>query len=58
MFGTDMNNEYLALYRGLGFTLDELFKISLDAVDSAFLPEEERMRLRGEFIKTYERIMI
>jgi len=58
MFGTDMNNEYLTLHRGLDFTPEELFKISLDAVDSAFLPEKERRRLRGEFIKTYERIMI
>jgi adenosine deaminase len=58
MFGTDMNNEYLTLHRGLDFTPEELFKISLDAVDSAFLPEKERRRLRWEFIKTYESIMI
>jgi adenosine deaminase len=56
MFGTDMNNEYMTLHGGLGFTPDELFGISLDAVDSAFLPEEERRRLREEFIKEYGRI--
>jgi len=56
MFGTDMNNEYMTLHRGLGFTLEELFGMSLDAVDSAFLPEEERRRLREEFIEEYGRI--
>ena len=49
MFGTDMNNEYLQLHRQLGFTVPELFQISLNAVDSAFLPDDERTRLRERF---------
>jgi aminodeoxyfutalosine deaminase len=53
MFGTDMNNEYLQLHRELGFTVQELFQLSLNAVDSSFLPEEERNSLRENFIKEY-----
>jgi adenosine deaminase len=53
MFGTDMNNEYIQLHRYLGFTVQELFGLSLDAVDSSFLPERERERLREAFIEEY-----
>ena len=53
MFGTDMNNEYVQLHRGLGFTVPELFQISLNAVDSSFLPEARKERLREDFIDSY-----
>ena len=40
-----MNNEYLLLHRELDFTLEELFKLSLNAVESPPPPHErERMR--------------
>jgi len=54
MFGTDMNNEYIQLHRQLGFTVDELFQLSLNAVDSSFLPEHEKQAMRGSFINEYE----
>jgi adenosine deaminase len=53
MFGTDMNNEYIQLHRQLGFTVPELFQLSLNAVDSAFLPEEEKATLRKRFVDEY-----
>ncbi len=53
MFRTDMNNEYLQLHRELGFTVPELFQLSLNAVDSSFLPERRKGRLRRTFIKEY-----
>lgn len=56
MFDTDMNNEYIQLHKHLGFTVAELFQLSLNAVDSAFLPKEERRSLRTSFIKEYRRI--
>ncbi|MCW3978391.1 MAG: hypothetical protein NWF12_01460, partial [Candidatus Bathyarchaeota archaeon] len=46
MFGTDMNNEYLQLHRELGFTVQELFQLSLNAVGSSFLPEKEKTTSR------------
>jgi adenosine deaminase len=57
MFGTDMNNEYLQLYRQLGFSLSELFNLSLNAVNSSFLPEESKSKMRKSFSKTYNRIL-
>jgi adenosine deaminase len=57
MFGTDMNNEYLQLHHQLGFSLQELFNLGLDAVNSSFLPEESKSRLCRSFMKTYDRIM-
>jgi aminodeoxyfutalosine deaminase len=56
MFGTDMNNEYLQLSRNMGFTLDELFRISLNSVETSFLPPEEKGRMRRRFEREYERI--
>jgi len=54
MFGTDMNNEYLQLHRNLGFTLRELFGVSMDSIETSFLPEEEKKRLRSSFTRMFE----
>jgi aminodeoxyfutalosine deaminase len=57
MFGTDMNNEYLQLHRQLGFSISELFKLSLNAVNSSFLSEEAKVKMRESFVKSYNRMM-
>jgi len=57
MFGTDMNNEYLQLHRELDFAIPELFRLSLNAVDSSFLPEKRKGRLRESFIEEYGKLM-
>ncbi|MGA3192687.1 MAG: adenosine deaminase [Candidatus Bathyarchaeia archaeon] len=57
IFGTSMNNEYLQLHHQLGFTLQELFKFSLNAVNSSFLPEESKSKMRESFMKTYNSIL-
>jgi adenosine deaminase len=53
MFGTDMNNKYFQLHDHLGFTVPELFQLSLNAVDTAYLPPERRDELRGRFSEEY-----
>ena len=53
MFGTDMNNEYLQLHRQLGSTVPELFQLSLNTVDSAFLPEKEKATLMERFVDKF-----
>ena len=53
MFGTDMNTEYLTLHRELGFAVDELYKIGLDSVETSFIDESEKKRLRQVFAKEY-----
>jgi len=51
-----MNNEYVQLHEQLGFTVPELFQISLNAVDSAFLPDEEKMKFREKFHEEIDRL--
>lgn len=53
MFQTDMNKEYIKLHEKLGFPVKQLFKISLDSVETSFLPEREKKRLKKNFIQKY-----
>lgn len=57
MFHTDMNNEYLQLCRELRFTVPELFKLSLDAVDSSFLDEERKATMHEMFTDECRKLM-
>lgn len=57
MFNTNMNDEYMHLHRRLNFKIPELFKLSLNAVDSSFLPEREKARMHESFVKEYEHLM-
>lgn len=57
MFNTDMNNEYLQLHRQLDFTISELFKLTLNALDSSFLPETQKVQMYESFIKEYQRLI-
>jgi adenosine deaminase len=56
MFNTDMNNEYLALHRKLSFTVPELYRISLNALETSFLPEDRKAQLRETFQREYGRL--
>jgi len=56
MFNSDMNNEYLQLHRCLNFTVPELFRLSLNAVDSSFLPEKRKIEMRESFLKEFKRL--
>ena len=56
-FGTDMNNEYEQLHEVLGFTIQELFQISLNAVESSFVDMETKQQMRREFHNDYIRII-
>ena len=56
MFGTDMNNEYMTLHEAHGFTVAELFDISLNSIRTSFLPEEKKREQLTEFLGRYEKI--
>lgn len=47
-FDTTISEEYRILTRHLGFTCDELKRITLNAVEGAFLSDEDRVALRRE----------
>lgn len=46
MFHTSLPSELAALHRELGFTADEIRRLQLNAVDSSWLPAEEKSTLR------------
>ena len=50
-------HEYIQLHDELGFTVDELFQLSLNAVESSFLPEERREKMRERFIDGYWQLL-
>ena len=56
MFGSDMNKEYWLLHRRLGFSLRQLFQISLDSVETSFIPDKEKNRMREEFLGEWEKV--
>jgi adenosine deaminase len=56
MFGTSMNNEYRTLQEELGFTLPELFRLSLNGIDSSFLDEDRKQSLKKSFYRSYKRL--
>jgi adenosine deaminase len=57
LFHTSLNNEYIQLHEYLGFTLHELFQISLNGVDTAFIDPEKKGRLRDSFLREYDSIL-
>lgn len=56
MFGTDMNKEYMVLHEVHGFTVAELFDISLNSIRTSFLPKAKKMEQLAEFKVRYEKI--
>jgi adenosine deaminase len=58
MFGTDLNNEFLQLHKKLGFTIKELFRLSLNSVKSSFLPDKEKNSLICCFMEEFEKLIL
>ncbi|MBD3160267.1 MAG: adenosine deaminase [Candidatus Lokiarchaeota archaeon] len=56
LFQTNLNNEYKELHRELDFQIDDLFQLSLNAVEASFLSEGQKEVLRKEFRETYRNI--
>jgi adenosine deaminase len=50
LFGTSLTDEFLVLARHWGYDADGVQRIALNALDVAFLPEEEKARMREEFV--------
>ncbi|MFW9844666.1 MAG: adenosine deaminase [Candidatus Thorarchaeota archaeon] len=56
LFHTNMNNEYVQLHKHLDFSLDELFQISLNGIETAFIEESRKSELQKQFSEEYRRI--
>jgi adenosine deaminase len=57
LFHTNLNNEYIQIHKHLGFTIPELFQLSMNGITTAFIDEEKRKELRTSFSLEYNRIM-
>ena len=51
-----MNNEYIQIHQHLGFSIAELFQISLNGVETAFIDDKKKSALRESFSQEYQRI--
>ena len=57
LFHTDLNNEYLELHRELGFTLEELYHISLNGIEASFLNGQRKHQMTEAFQREYAEIL-
>jgi adenosine deaminase len=57
MFNTDMSNEYIQLHKWLNFTVSELFQLTLNALDTSFLPKAQKARIDKAFKEEYKDII-
>jgi adenosine deaminase len=57
LFHTDLNNEYIQISKHLGFSLDELFQLSLNSIKTAFIDEATKAKMRDSFSTEYRDIM-
>lgn len=53
MFNTDLVQEYQKLADDLGFTADEMERLSLNALQASFLPEEQKRAWRQDFLAEF-----
>jgi adenosine deaminase len=56
MFNTDLVGEYTVLAQRLGFTVDELERLSLNGLRASFLPESRKDLMRAEFEAEFSRL--
>ena len=57
LFHTDLNNEYIQIHKYLGFSIQELYQISLNGVKMAFIDDSRKKELTDTFNREYNRII-
>lgn len=57
LFHTDLNNEFVQIHRHLGFSIPELYQLSLNGIKTSFIPETKKIELRKAFSKEYSQIL-
>jgi adenosine deaminase len=56
LFHTSMNNEYIQIHEQLNFSLKELYQVSLNGIETAFIDEGMKIELSKQFAKEYNEI--
>ena len=57
LFHTDLNNEYFQIHKHLGFSIPELFQLSMNGIETAFIDEAMKTELRDSFSAEYSQIV-
>ncbi|MHA1962942.1 MAG: adenosine deaminase [Candidatus Thorarchaeota archaeon] len=57
LFHTDLNNEYLQIHEHLGFSIQELFQLSMNGIETSFINDSQKIELRESFASEYKQIM-
>ena len=57
LFHTDLNNEYIQIHKHLGFSIPELFQLSMNGIETAFVDETKKLDLSNSFTTEYRQIM-
>ena len=57
LFNTDLNNELIQLNHHLNFSLEQIYQLTQNALNAAFLPEETKNSLHKEFEEKCETLI-
>jgi adenosine deaminase len=57
LFHTDLNNEFIQIHKHLGFSMQEMFQLSLNGIETAFIDEAKKTELRDSFSEEYNQII-
>jgi len=57
LFHTDLNNEFIQIHEHLGFSIPELFHLSMNGIRTAFIDEVSKTYLIESFTTEYRQIM-
>ena len=57
LFHTDLNNEFIQIHKHLGFSIQELFQLSMNGIETAFIDEAMKLEMSNSFSMEYRQIM-
>jgi adenosine deaminase len=56
MTGSDVRDDYEAVWRAFGWDLETMEQLGLDAIDASWAPEDEKAALRASFAEEHARL--
>ena len=57
MFKTTISQEYLVLAQKLGFTMQELKRLSMNGIDASFISDEDKELTRARFEDEWQQLL-
>jgi adenosine deaminase len=57
MFNTSISQEYSVLVKKLGFTVNDLKRLSMNGIDASFMSEGDKKLMKSQFEKEWEQLL-